>query len=199
MSETAGIVQKLTDALSSAVPEVDEWIRADDDRWDEGIGPCQEERQVETLIDESEAPITQHVTLEEQYPSTQEKCDIIVDKGGKRLAVEAKLIRYRRDNGDIEPNMERRVFTAFPRRGNSLVSDAKKLHESGFENYATLAIFYADEAEEYNHMTAENIAEKYCSDINIWYGIEATPYVSEFDGLRHEYHNKGAVISWDIA
>jgi hypothetical protein len=95
------------------------------------------------------------------------------------------------------------VFSPFHR--NTLLTDARRLHESAFgEESGLLGLFYtrADDDPETvealpERYTAEDIARKVVRDINYWYAVEANVCrIAGFDGLRHGVHGRGAVISW---
>lgn len=47
--------------------------------------------------------------------------------------------------------------------------------------------------------TAADIAEKVVRDIDHWYDADSNVCrIAEFDGLQHNVHGRGAVISWVI-
>lgn len=133
------------------------------------------------------------------YPGSQRRCDLLVDKDYIRLPIEAKLLRFRRDNGKIDPNMYKSVFSPFPERSSSsMLTDAQKLVQSGFDQpTGLLGLYYEKDDEEYDQLRAETIAEKFAQDVSYWYDIEIeTTAIETFDGLQRPHHQYGAVITW---
>jgi len=139
------------------------------------------------------------IRTEVPYPSSQRRCDLLVQSGGVGLPVEAKLLRFRRDNGNTDPNMYKSVFSPFPERSSSsMLTDAKKLVESDFDQpTGLLGLYYEKEDEGYEQLRAETIAEKFEQDVSYWYDIDIEIAALEtFDGLQHPHHQHGAVITW---
>ena len=184
------------------IPVVDR--EAHHDRWKAGIGPFEDEAQVgmihSQLAANHEAPLT--IDREVRYLNTNKRCDHVVEADGVTLPIEVKLLRFRRDNGNIDPNMYKSVFSPFPERSSSsMLTDAKKLVASDFDQpTALLGLYYQREEEPYEQLRAETIAEKFQQDVAYWYDIECeTIAIASFDGLRHPHHEHGAVIAWLIA
>lgn len=97
------------------------------------------------------------------------------------------------------------LFGPFHR--NTLLTDARRLHASGFgERSGLLGLFYAradDDPKTVEALperyTPESIAEKVVRDIRHWYNAEASVCrIAEFDGLQHAVHGQGATISWVV-
>lgn len=199
-STTADTLTQLADEFAAVIPEVD--ATAEHDRWDPGIGPFEEENQIEMILDALDGrPIIGTIETEVSYLDGRRRCDLVLSGDGVQLPVEAKLIRFRYDNGSIDPNSFARIFTPFPeRRSSSLLTDTKKLYESEFEsNGGVLGLYYEEIDEEYEQMTAEAIAEKFCMDVDHWYDFSVeTRNIAYFDGLQHPHHQQGAVIAWEI-
>lgn len=82
------------------------------------------------------------------------------------------------------------------RSSSSLLTDAKKLAESGFDLPCGLfGLYYEEEDEEYEQLRAGKIAEKFELDVEYWYGLGIeTVAVESFEGLRHPHHQHGAVV-----
>jgi len=195
--EELRLLRQVAQDFASAVPAVDE--RLAHDRWDPGIGPFEEENQLEALGEETEDSRTWSLNPEESYPDNGQRCDLVVSDNTLRIPVEAKLARFRYDNGNIDPQSYARLFTPFPEESSSsLLTDAKKLTQSGFKGSGgLLALYYEEDDENYNRMSAENIAEKLTQDIDFWYEFDTeVAEVAEFEGLRHPHHQRGAVITW---
>lgn len=191
----------VTRDFAEVIPIVD--ATAEHNRWKPGIGPFEEEKQLEMILQEiaDDRPRPTHIQSEVQYPGSRRQCDLIVDDEEDVIPVEAKLLRFRLDNGNIDPNMYKSVFSPFPERSSSsLLTDTRKLTESGFDApYGLLGLYYEKEGEEYEELTAENIAEKFEMDVGYWYDIPIeTVSIAHFDGLRHPHHQRGAVITWIV-
>jgi hypothetical protein len=121
------------------------------------------------------------------------------------IPVYAKLLRYWRANGDPEPNWYKHVFSPFNR--NTLLTDAKRLHESEFEKPGgLLGLFYKrasddpDSVEEFpEKFEASELAEKVVEDIEYWYEFDIEVCeIAPFRGLQHEIHQQGATITWVV-
>lgn len=188
--------------FARVVPEVDK--NAYHDRWDPGIGPFEEENQLQMILGAlaEENPMPAGIESEVSYPDSGKRCDLRVDTGDRKLPIEAKLLRFRRDNGSIDPNMYASVFSPFPERSSSsLLTDVEKLVESGFDlPCGLLGIYYERESEPYEQLRAERIAEKFQHDVEFWYDVDSTVNAIEtFDGLQHPHHQHGAIITWDVS
>lgn len=188
---TPDVLKVLADGLVAVVPEVD--ATAEHDRWKPGIGPFEEERQLAMLLDafhdihDSDWAVETEVA----YPGTGQRCDIVVTGDGHRIPIEAKLFRFRLDNGNIDSNCYMSVFSPFPEAGSSsLLTDVRKLSRSGFDAPGgVLGLYYEKEDEPYEEMDAEKIAEKFALDVDYWYGIDVeVRRIAEFSGLRHPHH-----------
>ena len=191
----------LTVDMADSVPVVDGRTTG---QYGAGIGSESEERQLELILDQlcdTDARY-EKIDREVSYPNRSARCDLVLPTG---MPVEAKLIRYWRANGDPEPNMYTHVFSPFHQ--NTLLTDARRLDGSAFgERSGLLGLFYAradDDLETVEELperyTAEDIAEKIVRDINYWYEAGASVcHIAKFDGLQHDVHGQGAVISWIV-
>ncbi len=198
--EEVALLRQVAQDFAAAVPAVDR--RLTHSRWDPGIGPFEEDNQLEALAEETDGSRTWSLNPEEAYPDNGQRCDLVVSEGEVTIPVEAKLARFRYDNGNIDPQSYARLFTPFPEEtSSSLLTDAKKLTKSGFENSGgLLALYYEEENETYGRMNAENVAEKLAQDIGFWYEFDAeVAETAEFEGLRHPHHQRGAVITWALS
>ncbi len=200
MSNKSDLLIQLADSFASVIPDVD--ADAEHDRWNPGIGPFEEENQIEMILEALEGhPLEKTIKIEVSYLEDSRRCDLFLDRDGMRLPVEAKLLRFRYDNGNIDPNSFARIFTPFPERSSSsLLTDTKKLYESEFgSNGGVLGLYYEKIDEEYEQMTAEAVAEKFCMDVDHWYDFQVEARnIAYFDGLQHPVHQQGAVITWEI-
>ena len=193
------ILAQLGEDVASAVPEVDSTV--EHDRWQAGIGPFEEDRQVEMLRSAVEDNTSYSIETEAPYLDGGQRVDLFIESEETSIPVEAKLLRFRYDNGNIDPNSFAKVFSPFPERTTStLLTDAQKLYEAGFEKSGgLLGLYYEPVDESYERMSPETIAEKFALDVNYWYDFEVeTRKVAHFEGLRHPVHQQGAVITWEI-
>lgn len=201
MKRSSHRIQQLARAFADAIPSVDE--TANHSRWKPGIGPFEEENQIEMIREEVEQQSTfgETIKYEEPYPHSSRRVDLLLDDDGDLLPIEAKLIRFRRDNGNVDPNMYKSVFSPFPeQRSSSMLTDCQKLAESGFDfPCGVLGLYYEGNEEEYKELRADPIAEKFTLDVEHWYDIPIKLVcVESFSGLRHPHHQHGAVIAWEL-
>lgn len=196
---SSDLLQDLADGFASVIPDLD--AKAEHDRWQSGIGPFEEERQVEMLRNALKESVSYFIETEKPYPDRGQRVDLFIETEETGVPVEAKLLRFRYDNGNIDPNSFAKVFSPFPERTTStLLTDARKLYEAGFKKHGgLLGLYYEPVDEAYDRMKPEAIAEKFCLDVGYWYDFEVeTRNVAHFEGLRHPIHQQGAVIMWEI-
>lgn len=197
----ASSLHTFTKAVADAVPAVDHTTAG---QYGDGLGSEDEERQLELLLDHLRRVDDRYreIDREVQYPDSSGKCDLVLPNG---MPVEAKLIRYWRANGDPEPTMYGHVFSPFHR--NTVLTDARRLHASAFgECSGLLGLYYKRGATDPDTVealperyTAGDIAQKVVHDIDHWYEAEASVCrIAKFDGLQHDVHGEGAVISWVV-
>lgn len=201
MTSAAAVLRRTAREFATAIPSVD--AHAEHSRWKAGIGPFEEPKQIEMILRElaADGDVPDWVRTEVPYPKSGKRCDLVVERSGLSIPIEAKLLRFRLDNGHIDPNMYKSVFSPFPEQGSgSLLTDARKLVDSGFETpCGLLGLYYERDDEPYRQLTADRIAEKFGLDIEYWYGLDVeTAAVERFEGLRHPHHQHGAVISWEL-
>ena len=199
MTQPAESLREVAKDFASVIPDVDEG--ATHERWKPGIGPFEEERQLEMVLDTlaTNGSVPDHIRREVSYPESGRRCDLVVRSENREMPVEAKLLRFRLDNGNIDPNMYKSVFSPFPERSSSsLLTDARKLIESEFSTpCGLLGIYYEKENEEYEQLRVNRIAEKFKQDVEYWFDLDIeTVAVEQFEGLQHPHHQKGAVIGW---
>jgi hypothetical protein len=197
--DTAAMLRQLGEDFAAAVPAVD--ATAEHDRWQAGIGPFEEEQQIERLREAVAGTTAYLLRTEVSYPAGGKRADILIEHDEVAVPIEAKLLRFRYDNGNIDPNSFAKVFSPFPERTTAtLLTDARALADADFaERGGLLGLYYAPDDEPYERMTPEAIAEKFALDVDYWYdfGVE-TRAVAHFDGLRHPVHERGPVITWQL-
>jgi len=201
MTDTSDVLVQLSDAFANVIPDVD--AIAEHDRWKPGIGPFEEENQIEMILNAlDDSPLRETIETEVPYLDGSRRCDLFLEgDNGIQVPVEAKLVRFRYDNGNIDPNSFARVFTPFPERSSSsLLTDTKKLYESEYgSNGGVLGLYYEKVDEAYDQMTAEGVAEKFCMDVDHWYDFTVkTRNIAYFDALQHPHFQQGAIIAWEI-
>lgn len=199
MSNAASLLQRLAREFATVIPDVD--AVAEHDRWQPGLGPFEEDIQLDKILDALGDEKWQPVGIDREvpYPESDQRCDLLLSDEGYRLPVEVKLLRFRLDNGNIDPNMYKSVFSPFPERtASSLLTDVHKLAESELGPPAgLLGLYYEKKDEPYDLLEADRIAEKLRQDVDFWYGLDIeTVAVSPFEDLRHPHHQRGAVITW---
>lgn len=198
-STVSTVLSRFADSVAAAVPEVDS--RAEHDRWKPGIGPFEEENQLEMLVNATGDQFPHSVATEQPYLSDDLRCDLLIESEEIDIPIEAKLLRFRYDNGNINPANFTKVFSPFPERTSaSLLTDAKKLYEADFQpSGGLLGLYYEKVDEPYEEMDADAIAEKFRRDVDYWYDFEVeVTNVARFEGLRHPHHERGAIIAWRI-
>lgn len=196
MKAAEDVLAAVASEFARVVPTID--ARVEHERWKPGIGPFEEERQLAFLIETTKPTRVGDIETEIQYPEETKWCDLLVRGQGEEVPIEAKLIRFRRDNGDIEPTAFNRVYSPFPGSSPSMLSDAKALSESEFPHPSgLLGLYYESSDEEFDAMEVDAIAEKVCIDATYWFDIDVRVVeIAEFDGLRHPVFDGGAIITW---
>jgi hypothetical protein len=198
---TAQVLSQLARDIASVIPSIDAETEG---QYGPGLGSESEERQTKLILEALQGMDNSYTTAEREipYPNRTATCDIVLGNG---IPIEAKLLRYWRANGDPEPNWYKHVFSPF--NNNTLLTDARRLHESGFEKSGgLLGLFYKMDSDDPasveqlpEKFEASELAEKVVQDIEYWYELDAEVCeVAPFSGLRHEVHEQGAVITWVV-
>lgn len=136
---TATILDQFAHDVADVIPQLD--ATAEHHRWQSGIGVFDEGVQVERILEHLEQQSTHYADTrtEVRYPNSDQRCDIILDRDGVQIPIEAKILRFYRDNGDLEPAAYSTVYSPF---SNSLVADAQKLAASEFKTSGGLLGLY---------------------------------------------------------
>lgn len=204
MEDVQSVFDKLSqfaEDVAVIVPSVDAETEG---QYGSGLGSEPEERQVKLIFRAlAEKDDSYQATKREVgYPEQAATCDIVLSG---QIPVEAKLLRYWRANGDPEDFWYSHVFSPFNK--NTLLTDAKRLHEAGFQQPGgILGLFYqrgVDDSENIKGLeerfTATEMAEKVAHEIEYWYDFDAKVCrVAPFRGLQHSIHQRGAAITWTI-
>ena len=125
----------------------------------------------------------------------------MITREGERLPVEAKLLRFKRDNGNEDPNRYTTIFSPFNSNDpTTLMHDSYRPYESWFElTGGLLGIYNEREHEEIEQMDVNLIAEKFAQDVRYWYEFDAEiAGIAPFHGLRHPVFQQGAVVTWRL-
>lgn len=200
--DTSRRLESLASDLADVLSDVDATTEG---QYGPGIGSEAEEEQVRLLFEalESRTGGYQDIKREVPYPGQQASCDVRLDSG---LPIEAKLLRYWRANGDPEPHWFTHVFSPF--NSNTLLTDARRLATANFDGPAgLLGLFYNRATDDPTRVEGLSerfnpafLAEKVCEDASFWYNLDVEVCgIASFDGLRHEIHQQGAVITWVVA
>ena len=186
--------------IASVLPEVDSKTEG---QYGSGIGSEDEEDQLDLILRKLQCyGKYEGVKREVEYPTEEQKCDIVLSDG---TPIEAKLLRYWRANGDPEETIYKHIFSPFNK--NTLLTDSKRLYNSEFQKpCGILGIFYKrsemddEEVEELpGKFTADQLAQKVVEDIDYWYEFQAEiSNIVDFEGLRHRIHKQGSVITWEV-
>jgi hypothetical protein len=193
--------------LATDIADLIEAVDADTEgQYGNGIGSESEERQLDLLVEALRESSNEYqaMELEVPYPApdSSERYDLRLPDD---TPVEAKLLRYWRANGDPEDYMYTHVFSPF--HDNTLLTDAKRLHETDFDTpVGLLGLFYARAEDDPTTVratpemfTAEILAQKIVEDIEYWFDFEAEVCeCAHFSGLRHSIHGRGAAITWAL-
>lgn len=194
-------ITRLAEDAAEVIPRIDSETTG---QYGDGIGSEDEQRQIVLILERLRDLDSRYQAVEKEvdYPDKSASCDFVLSDG---IPVEAKLLRYWRANGDPEDHMYTHVFSPF--HENTLMTDAKRLHESDFDRPGCLlGLFYRradDDPEESislpERLTARDLAEKVVQDVEYWYDFEVSVCrIARFEGLRHPVHKQGAVITWAV-
>jgi hypothetical protein len=194
-------ITRLAEDTAEVIPQIDSETTG---QYGDGIGSEDEEHQIALILEKLRELDDRYwgVKKEVDYPDASASCDLVLPDG---TPVEAKLLRYWRANGDAEEYMYTHVFSPF--HENTLLTDARRLHESGFDRpKCLLGLFYKradnDPVEVSSlpeRFTVKDLAEKAVQDIRYWYDFEANVRkIASFEGLQHPVHRQGAVITWVV-
>lgn len=193
----ASTLEQLAHDIARVIPDID--TSAAHERWQPGIGALDEPQQVAKIVEalQIHRESDWRIRTEVSYPNSDRRCDLLVETSDSSIPLEAKLLRFFRDNGDLEPAAYDRVFSPFT---NSLVTDAQKLAQSRFESMGgLLGLYYEPKRVSSPHLDATKLAEKVSRDVAYWqnHSLDLRAVVP-FDGLRHPVHQRGAVIAWEL-
>ena len=87
------ILKQLANDFASVVPSID--TEAEHNRWQGGIGPFEEENEIEMLRAEIDEDTGYSIETEKSYLDGGQRADLFIKSGGTKLPIEAKLLRFR--------------------------------------------------------------------------------------------------------
>lgn len=189
MADLEQFVEDMAKAIEAKDSEVSH------EKFQDGIGPFEEERQLDFLVEELRSMGYEGIKQEIKYPSSSKKVDLI----WKSHQIEAKLLRLRGDNCQLSQYMFRKIFSPF--KSNSVMGDAEKLLESDLGGQkALLGIYYEKEDEQLEKLNFESISQKVKDDLDFWHNVTIEEqYTASFEGLQHPVHEKGKVVLWTLS
>ena len=129
------------------------------------------------------------------YPGApRQKCDICLGLDPDwNWVIEAKLLRFLGDNGQLNDNMLMHILSPYPAHRSAL-TDCIKLRDSSFAGRKAIMI-YGFEAEDWPLEPAivafEGLAERF---VDLGERCHA-----RFDGLVHPFHASGGVFAWELS
>ena len=91
--DTPQLLERLANDFAAVVSTVD--AEAEHDRWQAGIGPFEEDRQVEMLRDAVEGDTSYSIETEAPYLDGGQRVDLFIESEETAIPVEAKLLRFR--------------------------------------------------------------------------------------------------------
>ena len=106
-----------------------------------GIGPFGETKAVELTLAELRTVrggVYAHAG-KRRYPASRKECDLTLGEPPD-WAIEVKIARIRRDNGDYEDTTTKKILSPYP-DDRSAVTDCRKLASSGFGERRAILIY----------------------------------------------------------
>lgn len=105
-----------------------------------GIGPFRETEAVALTLDElrTYGGVYAHAG-KRRYPAGRKECDLALGELPD-WAIEVKMVRLRRDNGDYEDTTTKKILSPYP-DDRSAVTDCRKLASSGFGERRGILIY----------------------------------------------------------
>lgn len=206
VNNASTLIGRIAPALSDVAPTVDGEI-GENRNYGAGLGPHDEDDQVDALVTEARERslldgVDDVATVASSpgavsYPDGR-RADLRLRNGDRTEFCEAKLFRFQRSTGDVSPKAFGKVFN--PYDSGSLVTDVGKLVDSGVDaEKSFLGIFYRPVTGPGTEITADEIAQSFAHLLDRWteYSLDVD-VVAPFDGLQHETHQRGALLTWSV-
>ncbi|MCS4038733.1 hypothetical protein [Salinibacter ruber] len=191
-------MQNVVHHFASALKKADNG-RPVEGSYDPGIGPHPEDKAVELALDQLKESLPQHYSgaSPRTYPSSGRECDLVIPE---EWAIEVKLARPYRDNGDVSPYWVKKVLSPYPDDypgSRSAVGDCLKLARSDFdERTALMVVGYEHDPPKIEVGTAikslELIVEE-VQDVRLGPREESTA-----QDLVHDVFEQSTVYGWEV-
>jgi hypothetical protein len=195
----------LANYFSQVIDTVDETI-GENRTYGEGIGPHDEDDQLDALVDEvreqglfdGTVHTAKSDASEVRYPGGQ-SADLVITTEDEREYCEAKLFRFQKANEQPSSRGFSKVFNPYQDKNpRSFIHDVTKLAESDVRATKTfLAPYYRPVKGAGTEISSEEIAKKFATEVATWtdYSINVDT-IAPFSGLQHPVHSRGAIITW---
>jgi hypothetical protein len=167
--------------------------------YDPGIGPHPEDKTVDLVLEhlQRSEPQIYGEASPQTYPTSGRECDLVIPG---QWAIEVKLARPYRDNGDVSPYWVKKVLSPYPDDypgSRSAVGDCLKLAGSDFEERrALMVIGYEHDPPKIEVRTAVDSLELITvkvQDVQLGPRQEKTA-----KNLVHEVFEQVTVYGWEI-
>jgi len=191
-------LQEVVQNFASALKEADE-ERPVEGSYDPGIGPHPEDKTVDLVLERLGQSRLQNYgeASPQAYPNSGRECDLVIPG---QWAVEVKLARPYRDNGDVSPYWVKKVLSPYPDDypgSRSAVGDCLKLAGSDFEERtAMMVIGYEHDPPEIEVDTAVEAFELITEEVQ---GVGLGPRQERtVQNLVHEIFEQATVYGWEV-
>lgn len=188
-------LSRIVSQFTQALKEVDsEEPTEDHERYKPGIGPFKEPKAIDRALEKLQAFEVWHdAETEVEYPSSGKNCDLLIP--GK-WAIEVKLVRPFRDNGDKSPHWVENAL--YPYEGNeSAIGDCMKLRESNFSEQKAVVMYGFEHTPP--KIPLETTMEAFEAITEEVHGINLGPRRSAGEkGLVHPVHEQVKTYGWVI-
>lgn len=207
MDEPATYTGELAELFADIISDVDKTIGENKD-YGTGIGPHDENDQIDALVNEVNAQDTFNGTIytAKSNPanvrySGGRSCDLVIEAYNTMEYCEAKLFRFQRADQCPSPQGFSKVFNPYQDRNpRSFLHDVNKLATADVRVTKTfLGIYYRPVAGAGTEITSEDIATKFTNEVGQWTEhIINVDTIAPFSGLRHDVHCRGAILVWSL-
>jgi len=191
-------LRKAVEDFASALKAVDEQ-KPVEGSYDPGIGPHPEDKTVDLILKRLGRSQTQIYgkTTPHTYPSSGRECDVVVPE---EWAIEVKLARPYRDNGDVSPYWVKKVLSPYPDDypgSRSAVGDCLKLAGSDFEERGGLLVIgYEHDPPKIEVETAIDSLELIAEEVQ---GVRLGPRQEQSaENLVHGIFEQATVYGWEV-
>lgn len=191
-------LQRVIENFAGALKEVDEQEPVEGS-YDPGIGPHPEDEAVSLALEllKESSPERYAGASPHPYPSSGRECDVMIPGA---WAIEVKLARPYRDNGDVSPYWVKKVLSPYPDDypgSRSAVGDCLKLASSDFEERkALMVIGYEHDPPKIEVDTAIEALELITEEVQ---GVQLGPrHESSAEDLVHDVFEQSTVYGWEV-